>query len=190
MYLLTNVPIRSTRNDSLAYGRKGRSLERVRTIGTAMSTKARTKGKDDYLFKRGNRWYLKLQAPKGLVDDVIQNEPYCGQRMRVIALGTEIYDEAVIAAAPYIQKHNIQKLLWRNIREKKAGFKIGSRFAPGQLHTSADGEQFIATETELIFYGRDGKENRREPNPLDMGLTLAFLSKSEEEIANAFDKEN
>ena len=52
---------------------------------------ARKKGKDDYLFQRGNRWYLKLQAPKNFRQETVELEPYLGHRTRVIALKTEVY---------------------------------------------------------------------------------------------------
>jgi integrase len=103
--------------------------------------------KIDYLFLRdGSRnWQIKLQFPSGRLEK---------------SLGTSDRAQAEILALPYIEKHKIRLL------EAKPGIEVSwrHRFAPGQEHTTDDGERIVADDRELIFLNHNGAIVRKEPN--------------------------
>jgi integrase len=100
-----------------------------------------------YLFQRpdSRNWHVRFRYP----DKVVEK-----------SLGTPDIKMAEILALPMIAKHKTV-LLSRKPR-LEATWRYD--YAPGGLHDAPNGERVAATETELKFYGSDGKLLRTEPN--------------------------
>jgi integrase len=100
-----------------------------------------------YLFQRpdSRNWHVRFRYP----DKVIEK-----------SLGTPDIKMAEILALPMIAEHKTV-LLSRKPR-LEATWRYD--YAPGGLHDAPNGERVAATETELKFYGPDGKLLRTEPN--------------------------
>lgn len=105
------------------------------------------RSKVDYLFLRSNsrNWHIRLQHPDGRIEK---------------SLGTPDRAQAEILALPMIQEHKVKLL------EARPGIQVSwlHRFAPGQEHTTADGERVVADDRELIFLNHNGAIVRKEPN--------------------------
>ena len=103
--------------------------------------------KTDYLFQRpgSGMWWIKLQSPTGRVEK---------------SLRTSDRKEAEIIALPMIAHHKAALLAAKPRLETTWRYE----YEPGGLHDGPNGERIAATETELKFYGPDGKLLRTTPN--------------------------
>jgi integrase len=103
--------------------------------------------KTAYLFQRpgSSNWWIKLQSP--------------GKRIEK-SLRTSDRKEAEIIALPMIAHHKAALLA------AKPRIETTWRYAyePGGLHNGPNGERIAATETDLKYYGPDGKLLRTTPN--------------------------
>ena len=100
-----------------------------------------------YLFQRpdSRNWHVRFRYP----DKVVEK-----------SLGTPDIKKAEILALPMIAEHKTVLLSRRPRLEATWRYD----YAPGGLHDAPNGERVAATETELKFYGSDGKLLRTEPN--------------------------
>ena len=100
-----------------------------------------------YLFLRpdSRNWHVRFRYPDRIVEK---------------SLGTPDIKRAEILAYPYIAQHK------ETLLAAKPRFEAVWRYEyePGGLHDGPNGERVAATETELKFYGPDGKLQRTTPN--------------------------
>jgi integrase len=104
--------------------------------------------KADYLFQRpgSSNWWIKLQSP--------------GKRVEK-SLGTRDKKEAEIIALPLIARHKAALLAARPRMETVWRYE----YEPSaDMQDASNGERVLASETELKFYGPDGKLLRTTPN--------------------------
>jgi integrase len=111
----------------------------------AMTNRNRTA----YLYQRpgSQNWYVRLQYP--------------ATRTRVEkSLGTPDRAHAEVLALPMIAEHKAK------LFEARPGIQVNwlHRFAPGQEHTTPDGERVVANDRELIFLNHNGAILRTERN--------------------------
>lgn len=100
-----------------------------------------------HLFLRpdSRNWHIRFRYPDKIVEK---------------SLGTPDVKKAEILSLPLIAQHKA-KLLARNPRLETAW---RYDYEPGGLHDAPNGERVVASETELKFYGSDGKLLRTAPN--------------------------
>jgi integrase len=103
--------------------------------------------KTDYLFQRpgSSNWWVKLQSP--------------GKRIEK-SLRTPDRKQAEIIALPLIAQHKAALLAAKPRLETTWRYE----YEPGGLRDGPNGERVAATETELKFYGPDGKLLRTSQN--------------------------
>jgi integrase len=100
-----------------------------------------------YLFLRpdSHNWHVRFRYP----DKVIER-----------SLGTPDIKKAEILSLPLIARHKATLLAAKPSLEATWRYE----YEPGGLHDGPNGERVAATETELKFYGPDGKLLRTAPN--------------------------
>ena len=100
-----------------------------------------------YLFLRpdSRNWHVRFRYP----DRVVER-----------SLGTPDIKRAEILAFPLIAHHKATLLAAKPSLEATWRYD----YEPGGLHDGPNGERVAATETELKFYGPDGKLLRTTPN--------------------------
>lgn len=141
-----------------------------------MATATRTK--NDYIFEhpQSRCLFLRLRDENG--------------RRFVRSLGTSDRLQAEIIASPLIAEHKARILAARPRLESVWVHKL----EPGRIHADPDGGTIAATDRELIHYGHNGSEIRKEPNgghglqlissgPLTLrGLAEAFINSDAEAL--------
>ena len=100
-----------------------------------------------YLFLRpdSRNWHVRFRYPDRVVEK---------------SLGTPDRKRAEILALPHIAHHK-ETLLAAKPRIESAW---RYEYEPGTLHDGPNGERIAASESELKFYGHDGKLLRTTPN--------------------------
>ena len=117
------------------------------------------RGKRDFIFQRPGspNFYIKLRTP--------------GEKRCEISLGTADRAVAELRALPMIAEHKAKLYAARPRVEMVWQHKL----EPGRKHVGEDGEEIVATDRELLYFGHNGTVIKTEPNG-DFARALVFAT--------------
>jgi hypothetical protein len=135
----------------------------------------RERGPRDYIYRRGDVFWLRFQYPPALQEsakDFYSREEWPKEEAR--SLKTKDRQEAEALAASYIARHRALLIYHaaRTSGEDCGSYEDFWEMQPNTQKPHPDGSRTVATETHIIFMPADGSTPQMRPNRIRRAVVL------------------